>query len=97
MKAKLEFDLDDPSDRKEHIRAVKATQAYICLHDIAEDLRNIKKYDIKIKPGEKWALPDGYHTLSERDSELLWHFADHIQALFYKILEDRGVNLDELD
>ena len=45
MKAKLEFDLDDPSDRKAHKRCVSATDAYLCLHDIDNMLRQKIKYE----------------------------------------------------
>lgn len=45
MKAFLKFDLADPSERLEHRRAISATDSYICLHQIAEEIfRRVRKY-----------------------------------------------------
>ena len=44
MKATLEFDLDDPTDKKAHTRATTSTDAYLVIHDIDNYLRNEIKY-----------------------------------------------------
>jgi hypothetical protein len=44
MKAILEFDLNDSFEEKAHVRAINATKAYLALHDMAELLRNDRKY-----------------------------------------------------
>lgn len=43
MKGKLEFDLEDSSDKKAFKRAVNATDAYIALHNIENLLRRMLK------------------------------------------------------
>jgi len=45
MIAKLEFDLSDPDQITEHLRAVKALDVVICLSEIKEYLRRKIKYD----------------------------------------------------
>ena len=44
MKANLEFDLEDFSDRLAHQRCVSATNAYLALHELGEKFRQINKY-----------------------------------------------------
>ncbi len=46
MKATIEFDLDDPSDRMSHMRCIKATDAYIVLFDISNKIRALLKGDL---------------------------------------------------
>ena len=55
-KATIEFNLDDPCDKYEFIRATKATDVYIALHDLYTMLRRYNKYGQdeleKMKPTE---------------------------------------------
>lgn len=44
MVAILKFDLSDPDTRVEHLRAVHAVDAFICIHDILEAFRQKEKY-----------------------------------------------------
>lgn len=44
MKAVLEFDLNEQSDRRSHKRAISATDAYLVLFDIDNYFRNKLKY-----------------------------------------------------
>jgi len=46
MKAKLEFDLNDPDDRASHVRAVMADKAFFAIHDYTNFLRNHAKGDL---------------------------------------------------
>lgn len=43
MVAILKFDLSDPDTRVEHLRAVHALDAFICIHDILEAFRQKEK------------------------------------------------------
>jgi hypothetical protein len=43
MKATLEFDLDKPEEAEAHIRAVKATKAYLALYDIVNMLHSFSE------------------------------------------------------
>jgi hypothetical protein len=53
MIAKLAFDLDQPDDRQQHLRCVKATSTLLALSGFAESLRNY------IKNNEREGDPDG--------------------------------------
>jgi hypothetical protein len=44
MKATLEFDLETPQDVNAHRRCSSATNAYIALFSIREELRKYRKY-----------------------------------------------------
>ena len=39
MKAKLEFDLDNPEEKKEHFRCIKSLDMACALFEIANNLR----------------------------------------------------------
>ena len=97
MKATIEFDLDDPSDRKAHKRCTNATEAYIALHEIDNELRAMVKYDKNIASGTKIALPDGYHEVTEKESDLLYEVVWSIRKRVSNIVQDLGVNLDDLE
>lgn len=81
MKAKLEFDLDDLSDRKAHKRCVSATEAYLCLYDINNRLRQIVKYELQ----------------TEEAPNIVLSTVESIREQFYSILESHGINLDDLE
>lgn len=97
MKATIEFDLDDPSDRKAHKRCTNATEAYIALHEIDNELRAMVKYDKNIASGTKIALPEGYHEITEKESELLYQVIWSLRIELGGIMEKLGVNLDDLE
>lgn len=44
MKATLTFDLNDSDERAEHKRAIQATDAYLVLWDLDQELRQKLKY-----------------------------------------------------
>jgi hypothetical protein len=81
MKAKLEFDLDDPSDRKAHKRCVSATDVYLCLHDIDNMLRQKIKYELPIEENSNTALLT----------------VESIREEIYSILELHGINMEDLE
>jgi len=97
MKAKLEFDLDDPSDRLAHKRAVSATDVYIAINDLDNHLRQMLKYDAHIGVGSKIALPEGYHEVTEKEAVLLHEVVDTIRSYLSSTLEQYGVNMDDLE
>lgn len=97
MKATLEFNLDDPSDKRAHARCAKATEAYIALFNIDNKLREYVKYEKGISPGSTWNLPDGSCKLTEHESSVMWHLAHQIRKEIAEIVQDLGVNLDDLE
>lgn len=54
MKAKLEFDLAEPDERTEHMQCLKAIDALLCLHDIAENYRSHDKYETPLMTREEF-------------------------------------------
>lgn len=48
MKATLEFDLNIPEEAEAHIRAVKATKAYLALYDIINMLHSYEREEIEV-------------------------------------------------
>jgi len=44
MKAVLQFDLNEPEDKEAHLRATKATDAYLVIWDMFQELRKDWKY-----------------------------------------------------
>jgi len=97
MKAVLKFDLDEPGDRLAHKRATNATDAYITLYKIGEELRTHAKYGLLINEGVEVVLPEGYHTITEKESTLLYNFIHHIRGSIRNIIEKQGINLDDLE
>ena len=97
MKAKLEFDLDDPSDKKAHLRCTKATEAYIALHEIDQELRAMVKYEKGIATGTKIGLPEGYHEITTKESELLYEVVWNLRREIGSIMEKLGIDLNDLE
>lgn len=99
MKAKLEFDLDDPSERLEHERCIKATKAYIALHEIGERL---------FRPARKHGYSDPMlNNLLETSREIIggeghetklgFEVVSKLEDMFYQILQECDVDLDILE
>ena len=59
MKAILEFDLDDGSDKMAHTRCLKATDAYLVLWNFSEFLRKDERPNIE-------EIRDLFHEFMER-------------------------------
>ncbi len=97
MKAILEFDLDEHEDRLAHKRAISATDVYLALHDIDNEFRKMIKYDSTIGMDQKLALIDGYHVITGEEAILLHQIVSGIRSSFNRILEDRGINLEDLE
>jgi len=68
MQATLTFDLDEPEQRTEHLRCVKALDLAITLFDIEQALRLLRKADSEITIEEVEEL--FYAKLSENNVNL---------------------------
>lgn len=89
MKAKLEFDLEEPFDRNAHMRAVKADDAYRTLWEVGNDI---------FRPARKhgYSEPE-IRSLVEKigvDAEKLIGL---LEDKFYRIMEENGVSFDEYE
>lgn len=91
MKAKLEFDLDDFNDRKAHKRCVSATDAYIALHKIANEIFRPNR-----KHGYEKEIEDLFDALGD-DAEIGTEIIDKLETKFYNTLEELGLDLDDLE
>lgn len=96
MKAILEFNLDDFDDRKAHKRSISATSAYKAIYDFSMLLRKYKKFNKNIDVGDTIALPEGFHTLTDKESEILSAFVHSLFNEFYETLEENKVDLEDL-
>jgi hypothetical protein len=50
MKATLEFDMNDPDDRKRHLRAVKADEMYNVMFEIMRNMNKRMEHFIESNP-----------------------------------------------
>jgi hypothetical protein len=75
MKATLEFNMEDRSNRREHKRAISATDAYLVLYDMDCFLRAKLKYS-NLDPAEESAFTEAREKLSEFLSERSINLSD---------------------
>ena len=80
MKAKLTFDLDNPDDVTQHLRAIKSLDLAIVIYDILQ-LR--KKLERRFENTDN-TNNDVFDGIQE--------YADEV----VKILEERNINIEEL-
>jgi hypothetical protein len=67
MKAKLEFDLDNPDDKMAHMRCVKATDMALMLWDIKQKIRSKLKYNEDLSEDEfhQWeVMQDEFYSIA---------------------------------
>ena len=67
MKAKLEFDLDNPDDKMEHMRCIKATDMALMLWDIKQKIRSKLKYSEDLSEDElhQWeVMQDEFYSIA---------------------------------
>lgn len=89
MKAILEFNLEDQYERNAHMRAVKSTQAYGALWDIANEIfRSARKHGYKNE-----AISNLVKKLGPDADELI----GLLEKEFYGILEDHEVSFTEYE
>ena len=68
MKATLEFDLDNPDDKMEHMRCVKATDMALMLWDIKQKIRSKLKYSNDLSEDElyQWeVMQDEFYSIAD--------------------------------
>jgi len=68
MKANLKFDLDNPEDRVEHMRCVKATDMALMLWDIKQNIRSKLKYSEDLSEDElhQWeVMQDVFYSIAD--------------------------------
>ena len=68
MKAKLEFDLDNPDDKMAHMRCVKATDMALMLWDIKQKIRSKLKYSEDLSEDElhQWeVMQDEFYSIAD--------------------------------
>ena len=68
MKATLQFDLDNPDDKIEHMRCVKATDIALMLWDIKENIRSKLKYSEDLSEDElhQWeVMQDIFYSIAD--------------------------------
>jgi hypothetical protein len=88
-KATLEYDLSDEFERNAHKRALNSTDAYLALHKIENTLRAMHKYQSLQNQEEITNLLQN----NEECNKLV----ELIRDVFYNILEEEGVNMDDLE
>lgn len=89
--ALLALDLSTPDGRREHKRMTSATDAYIVLWDIGQQVfRPARKHGYSHSPRLNELL-EGDHGDSVTEAISL------LEKKFYEIMEERGVNLDDLE
>ena len=81
MKAKLQYDLNDPDDRMAHLRAVKSLDMASSLFDIT---RNLKK-----------KIENRYEDIDNTNNDV-FDGIDAVFDEIYDILESHNINIDEL-
>ena len=91
MKAKLEFDLDDFSDKKAHKRCISSTDAYIALRRIDEEV---------FKPNRKYGyekdIEDLFEALGEK-KYLAEEIVYKLEEKVYNIIEELSLDLNDLE
>ena len=82
----LKFNLNE--EEADFKRAVKATDAYICLWDIANEI---------FRPHRKHGYPDNRIPPVDEWTDREYKIVEVLEEKFYEILESHGVNLDDLN
>ena len=68
MEANLKFDLDNPDDRMEHMRCVKATDMVLMLWGIKQKIRSKLKYSDDLSEDElhQWeVMQDEFYSIAD--------------------------------
>lgn len=97
-KAILEYNLQDIDDRHDFKLANKASDMYLVLWDVAQEIfrpyrkhgYNNSRLNDMIDQSGKTLDVDGY------ESTYGYEIVETLEKMFYELLEERGINLDEL-
>lgn len=81
MKAKLEFDLNDPYDKSEHRRCVNSTNAYLALREISDKV---------FRPARKHGY--GIVELDNVDEDII----GKLEEIFIDILTEYDINFNDI-
>lgn len=90
-KAILEFNLDEPSEEMAFKRAMKATDVYLCLWDLSEEV---------FRPARKHGYPEYLGPMMNINE---WSDETHavvakLEEMFYNLLNERNVRpFEELE
>jgi hypothetical protein len=88
MKAILKFNLDDHFESNEHTRALKGTDCYIAFHNILEQLRGVMKYGPSAELAE---------LINKCPDDVGLDIVLHVRDMIVAELEERNINLDDLE
>jgi hypothetical protein len=80
-KAILKFDLADPDDRMEHLRALKSTDMALFIWDLLYNTKKGVNNNLEFNPN----MPKDNYEL-----------VDHLWSMFHEMARDKGINIDEL-
>lgn len=86
-KAKLEFDLDDFDDKAEHKRMLNATNAYIALNEVANQI---------FRPARKHGYSDTEISNLMKENPKSEELVGELESKFHSILEACNIDLDDL-
>lgn len=86
VKLEMEFDGEDRFDRQALIRTIKADDLYAALHDVAQEV---------FRPHRKHGYSDAKLQKLLDENESSYDVVEILEKLFYEILENYGINLDD--
>lgn len=87
-KAILEFDLEDFHEQRAHMRAVKSTSAYICLHELQAVLRQMSKYQ---------SCDNERITNLLQNNEGCVELVELLRDVVYNIIQENDINMEDLE
>ncbi len=88
-KATLEYDLNDEHERNAHKRALSSTNAYLALFKIDNTLRAMYKYQ---------SLQDQEEVTNLlQNNEDCNRLVELMRDVFYNILEEEDINMNDLE
>lgn len=89
MIANLKFDLEDPDDRAAHKRCISATDAYLALWELQQEI---------FRPARKHGYDDlEINELLAADSDdIALDVIGLLESKFFEILERNGIKLEDL-
>lgn len=97
MKGILEYDLNDFDEKLAHKRACNADSAYIALHEIANLIfRPNRKHGYSKEIEELFEKCEEIKTDDGYDTNAGTEIIDKLESMFYSILQDNGIDLDDL-
>ena len=87
MKAKLEFDLNDSEDSRKFKIANKSESLLYALHEVGEEV---------FRPHRKHGYTEKNIPHPDNWSEETYEVVSTLEKMFYRILEERGIDFNDL-